>query len=99
MKRQNERIKLRGNQFKVILAVTFVATAGAFAFGAFIALKTSEKSPPASTTPEVPLPPPVEPTAATPARKPKTTPSASVKPRTLPPPNTQNKQDPNEDRD
>lgn len=99
MRRQNERIKLRGNRFKVIIAVTIAAATCAFAFGAFMALQTTEKSPSPSTTPEAPLPPPVKPTAATPARKPKIVPSASAKPRTLPPPNTQNKQDPNEDRD
>lgn len=80
------------------MAVTIAAAACAFAFGAFMALQTTKK-PPASITPEVPSPPPVKPTAATPVRKPKSVPSASAKPRILPPPNTQNQQNSNEDRD
>ncbi|MGB5959921.1 MAG: hypothetical protein WBG73_04615 [Coleofasciculaceae cyanobacterium] len=97
MRRQNERIKLKGNRFKVIIAVTIAASACAFAFGAFMALQTTEKRLD-STTPETPIPSPVEPTAATPVRKPKSVPSASAT-RSLPPPNTQNQQDPYEDRD
>jgi hypothetical protein len=102
MRRQHERVKLRGKRFKVIVAITFAASACAFAFGAFLASQTSEKLPSPSTTPEVPLPPPVKPTAsyqATPAKKPRVLLSPATKPRTLPPPNTQNKKDPNEDRD
>lgn len=98
MRRQNERIKLRGNRFKIIMAVTIAAAACAFAFGAFMALKTTEKLP-SSTTPEVPLPSPVQSTTTTPVRKPKSVVSPSAKPRTLPPPNTQNQQDHHEDRD
>ncbi len=81
------------------MAVTIASSACAFAFGAFMALQTSEKLPP-PTTSEVASPSPVKPKpAATPARKPKTVQSLPAKPQTLPPPNTQNKKDPNEDRD
>lgn len=79
------------------MAVTIAAAACAFAFGAFMALQTTKK-PPASITPEVPIPSPVEPTAATPVRKPKSVVSPSAT-RILPPPNTQNQQNSNEDRD
>lgn len=87
MKRDN-RVKFRGNRFKVIAVLTFAMTVFAFVCGAFLALQTSEKSSPSPPPPETPKP------ASTPVRQPKRLP-----PPTLPPPNTQNNKDPKEDRD
>jgi hypothetical protein len=98
MKRDN-RVIFRGNRFNLIVAATFAMTVFAFVCGAFLALQTSEKSSP-SITPEVPIssPKPSVTPKSTSKGQPKKLPTPATKQR-IPPTNTKNKQEPNEDRD
>lgn len=95
--RRNARIKFQGNRL-IIAAATFVMTVFAFLSGAFLALQNSQSPP--STMPKDPVASPSSPPKpASTTRQPKKLQAPVAKPRTLPPPNSQNKKDPNEDRD